>query len=88
VANRDFSLYITILKGASMKIFNENLKTRFSLWLIETVLGIAGWFMELNFMKSVAIFTLACFLISSVAGQAIAAVVDSQRSAKEFKKIF
>ncbi|MCX5782415.1 MAG: hypothetical protein NT145_06905 [Elusimicrobia bacterium] len=68
-----------------MKVTNF-IKERLSLWWLEAVLRLSGWLMTINFVKSVAVITTVCFLLTSVMGHAIASVLENARETKQFNE--
>jgi len=62
------------------------IKERLSVWLLETVLKVSGWFMTVNFTKVVAVLTVSCFLLTSVMGHAVSAVLETARETKHFNQ--
>ncbi|MCX5782780.1 MAG: hypothetical protein NT145_08830, partial [Elusimicrobia bacterium] len=62
--------------------------TKLKKFLIDLVLSVSGWFLELNFIKVTALITVVCFFISSVAGQAVSAVLEENRGSKKLEQVF
>ena len=50
--------------------------------------SVLNWVKDLNSVKIIAMVVVNCFLLTSVYGQAVAAVSDNVRAAQQFKQIF
>ncbi len=60
------------------------IRERLAAWWLETVLKVSGWFMTVNFTKVAAVITVSCFLLTSVMGHAVSAVLETARETKQF----
>ena len=61
-------------------------RERLSLWWLETVMRVSGWLMTINFVKVVTVITVCSFLLTSVAGHAIASILETARETKQFNQ--
>ncbi|MDR2425692.1 MAG: hypothetical protein LBD46_00675, partial [Endomicrobium sp.] len=70
-----------------MKTIN-NFITRTLYQLKKSTMLTLNWFMELNALKITALIVVNCFLLTSVYGEAVAAITDNARAVEKFKQVF